>query len=154
MSTRRYLFYRLLLGVFLSAVLFTSHQALCEEQADGKTIVYYFHRTVRCPSCNQIEYLTKTAVQLGFSDEIEAGKMELAIINVDEPSYAHFIDDYRLESQSVILSRVIDGKQQRWRNLDKVWDLFHQDTEFIEYVQKEIRAFTSPVKSSRITHEP
>ena len=123
----------------------------CGEKPVSRTVVYYFHRTIRCPSCNLLEYLTKAAVEVGFPQALESGELELAVKNVDEDENAHFIDDYGLTAQSVILSRQGNGKEERWKNLEKVWDLLHQEEAFMAYVQEEIRRFTSPppVRSSR-----
>ena len=103
--------------------------------------VYYFHRTIRCPACEMIEALAQKAVEEGFADELAAGRIEWRIINLDEPENKHFEEDYRLPMQSVIVSEVRGGKEVRWKNLDKVWDLLNDDTGFVRYVQDEIRAY-------------
>jgi len=104
--------------------------------------VYYFHRTVRCPSCEKIEALTQKTVQETFADELATGKIRWRVINIDKPQNKHFEDDYQLPSQSVVLSEERDGKEVRWKNLDKVWDLLDDDAGFDRYMQDEIRAFT------------
>jgi hypothetical protein len=103
--------------------------------------VYYFHRTIRCPSCEKIEALAWKAVEVGFAGELATGKMQWRAINIDEPHNKHFEDDYRLQMQSVIVSEMRDGKETRWKNLEKVWDLLDDDTSFVRYVQDEIRAY-------------
>jgi len=103
--------------------------------------VYYFHRTIRCPSCEKIEALAQKAVEDGFAGELATGKMQWRIINIDEPQNKHFEDDYRLQMQSVIVSEIRGGKETRWKNLEKVWDMLDDDTGFIRYVQDEIRAY-------------
>jgi hypothetical protein len=88
-----------------------------------------------------IEALAQKAVEEGFADELAAGRIEWRIINLDEPENKHFEEDYRLPMQSVIVSEVRGGKEVRWKNLDKVWDLLNDDTGFVRYVQDEIRAY-------------
>jgi len=109
--------------------------------AKATLTVYYFHRTARCPSCEKIEALTQKAVQDGFAAQLAAGAMQWRVVNIDEPQNAHFETDYRLEAQSVVLSEMRDGKETRWKNLDKVWDLLSDDAAFVRYVQDEIRAY-------------
>lgn len=103
--------------------------------------VYYFHRTVRCPSCEKIETLAQAAVEERFADEVAAGRMMWKPLNIDEPQNQHFEDDYKLETQSVVLSELREGKEVRWKNLDKVWDLLDDDAGFAQYVAEEIAAF-------------
>ncbi|MFH1156390.1 MAG: nitrophenyl compound nitroreductase subunit ArsF family protein [Pseudomonadota bacterium] len=122
-------------------VLCSSQPVSCEEKGSVKTVVYYFHHTIRCPSCNLIESLTKIAIELGFEKELQAGDLEFRPVNVDDDETTHFVEDYSLSSQSVILSRVVDGREEAWKNLVKVWDFLHQETEFIDYIQEQTRSF-------------
>lgn len=103
--------------------------------------VYYFHRTVRCPSCEKIEAMTRKTVEEAFADELAAGHMQWRVINIDRPQNKHFEDHYQLPSQSVVLSEERDGKEVRWKNLDKIWDLLYDDAGFVRYIQDEIHVF-------------
>ena len=103
--------------------------------------VYYFHRTIRCPSCEKIEALAQKAVEDGFAGELAAGRMTWRAINIDKPENKHFDEDYQLQMQSVIVSEVRGGKEVRWKNLGKVWDLLDDEAGFVQYVKDEIRAY-------------
>jgi len=111
------------------------------DQKDHKVTVFYFHGNVRCYSCNLIEQLTSEAVGEAFGEEIRNGVVEWKVINVEEAENDHFIKDYRLYTKSVIVSDLIQGKQQRWKNLQRVWELIHNDASFKEYIQKEVREY-------------
>ena len=104
-------------------------------------MVYYFHRTVRCPSCLTIEAWTKQAVNDGFPVELETGRIALKVANLDEPENAHFDKDYHLNTQSVVLSDTRDGRETRWKNLEEVWELLDDEAKFLEYIRSEIREF-------------
>ncbi|NLV41514.1 MAG: thioredoxin family protein [Candidatus Hydrogenedentes bacterium] len=104
-------------------------------------VVYYFHRTLRCPSCLTIEEWTKRAVNDGFPVELESGRIALKVSNLDEPGNAHFDKDYRLNTQSVVLSDTRDGRETRWKNLEEVWELLDDEVKFLEYIRAEIREF-------------
>lgn len=119
---------------FISAAAFAG-------QHDDKLIVYYFHRTVRCPSCMLLEELTRYAVRSGFSAQIKTGQIELKVINIDEPDNSWLEEHYNLQFQSVVLSEVVNGDEMRWKNLARVWDYLHEEDRFMDYVQKEIRVF-------------
>ncbi len=120
--------------------------AVAKEEADGPPIrIYYFHRTIRCPSCEKIEAWAKKAVEQAFADELAAGQLAWKTFNIDDPQYVHFEEDYQLKAQSVILSEVRKGKEIRWKNLDKVWDLLDDEARFISYIQEEIKAFRQAI---------
>ncbi len=104
-------------------------------------IVYYLHGTFRCQSCNTIERLTKEAVEQGFANQISKGRIQLKILNVEEPGNEHYVEDYKLYTKSVILSDIRDGKEVQWKNCEKVWTLLHDQAKFIEYIQSEVRNY-------------
>lgn len=105
-----------------------------------KLVVYYFHTTFRCHSCNMIEKLTKEAIESGFSKEIKNGRIEMKHINIEEKGNEHFVTDYKLYTKSVIVSDVKDGKEASWKNLDKVWTLLGDQNKFKEYIQTEVKS--------------
>ena len=106
--------------------------------------VTYFHRNIRCPSCEKIESLAHKAVSEGYAGPLADGRMQWNAINLDVPENSHYEADYKLEAQSVVLSEMRGGKEVRWKNLDKVWDLLMDDAAFVKYIQDEIREFGKP----------
>ena len=108
---------------------------------DHKVTVFYFHGNVRCYTCNLIEQLTSEAVEEAFGEEMKNGVVELKVINVEEAENEHFVRDYQLYSKSVIVSDLIQGKQERWKNLQRVWELVRNDEAFKRYVQKEVKEY-------------
>lgn len=103
--------------------------------------VYYFHRTIRCPSCLKMEALAKQVVETAFAGELAAGRMAWRAVDLDTPADKHFEEDYDLQAQSVVLSETDGGKELRWKNLDKAWDLLDDDAQFLRYIEDETRAF-------------
>lgn len=114
-------------------------------------IVYYFHRTARCPSCELLEEITRDAVEIGFAEELENGKVSMKAINVDNEDNEHFVNDYGLSVQSVVLSQVVNGKEKRWKNLDRIWTLLEDQGQLWVYLQKEIQSFLKEPK--KLTRE-
>ncbi len=108
---------------------------------DAYAVATYFHGTVRCPTCRKLEEYSKEAVQAFFKDEIASGRLQFKTVNVDEKGNAHYTDDYKLYTKSLILSQVKDGKELRWKNLDKIWEYVRDKKQFIGYVQKEVSDF-------------
>lgn len=105
-------------------------QAAAAEDADAAHVVaYYFHGNARCPTCHKLEQYSREAIGPG-----------LKVINVDEKENGHYIMDYRLYSKSLVLSLVKDGKEIKWKNLDKIWEYSGNRQKFIDYVKNEMSA--------------
>lgn len=104
-----------------------------------KVIAYYFHRKLRCPTCLRIEELSKQAVKSAFSGELELGTVEWRPVNIEQKGNEHFEKDYKLQFQSLVLVRMVNGKQVGWQNMEKVWDLVANPSEFVNYVQEGVR---------------
>lgn len=109
--------------------------------ASYKVVVYYFHGTFRCPSCRRIEAFSEEAVRGGFSQALKNGRLEWHVVNVEEPGNTHFMRDYRLYTKSIVLVDMQDGKQTKWKNLRRVWELLGDKDAFMKYVQGEVQAY-------------
>jgi len=117
----------------------TMETAATPKSEQKKLVVYYFHTTFRCQSCNMIEQFTKQAVESGFADELKKGLIELKVINVEEKGNEHYAEEYKLYTKSVIVSDVRNGKEASWKNLEKVWQLLGDQNKFKEYIQTEVK---------------
>jgi len=106
-----------------------------------KVVVYYFHTSFRCSSCKKIEAYSHEAIESGFAKELKDGRLAWCVINVDERTNRHFIQDYQLFSKSLVLVKMKDGKQAEWKNLMKVWQLLGNKEAFLRYVQVELRSY-------------
>ena len=100
--------------------------------------VPYFHIPARCPTCHKIEKLSSQAVNANFADELKTGKVVWWVINVDEPENQHYNTDYQLYTKSLIISEVKDGKEVRWKNLEKIWTYVRNEEKFEDYVKTKI----------------
>jgi len=108
---------------------------------DHKVVVYYFHYTARCSRCIKFETLTDRALRSGFADKLADGSLEWIVINTDKPGNEHYLKDYNLFTKAVVVSDVRDGIQARWKNLDRIWQLYTNDQAFISYIQREVQAY-------------
>lgn len=117
----------------------TTEMAAAPKSEQKKLVVYYFHTTFRCRSCNMIEQFTKEAVESGFAEELKKGLVEMKVINVEEKGNEHFAEEYKLYTKSVIISDVRNGKEASWKNLEKVWQLLGDQDKFKEYIQTEVK---------------
>ncbi len=112
------------------------------QAAEPQYVVYYFHGNQRCRTCMRIESATEQTVRSRFDKELKAKRLEWRVVNFDKPENEHVIKDYGLVAQSVVLVEYRGGKQVRFKNLDRVWRLIHEDDAAFEaYIRDELRAF-------------
>jgi len=104
----------------------------------AKVIAYYFHGNFRCPTCYKLEQYSKEAIETNFKTELASGKMTFKSINTDEKGNEHFVNDYQLYTKSLILSLVKDGKEIKWKNMDKIWEYVGNKQRFIDYVKSGV----------------
>lgn len=106
--------------------------------------VTYFHTTARCTSCLKIEDLTNATMTTRFAAPIADKRIVWRSVNLDEPENNHFVKDYGLFTKSVVVTEVKEGREVRWKNLDKVWKLLGDPESFQAYVEKEVQGFLDP----------
>ena len=110
-----------------------------------RVVAYYFHGTMRCPTCYRLEQYSKEAIENNFKSELASGKLEFKIINVEEKNNKHFIQDYQLYTKSLVISLVKDGKEAKSKNLSGIWELVGNKGKFFDYVTEEIRGFLKEI---------
>ena len=133
---------RLLIVPVLMLMLLAPGLSVADDAgASPKYIATYFLTNVRCPSCLTIERLSSETVRTEFSDQIESRQLEWRTVNIDEQGNYHFVKDYALYTKSVIISEEINGKEVRWKNLPKVWELLGNEVKFRNYLKEEISTF-------------
>ncbi|MDY6863855.1 MAG: nitrophenyl compound nitroreductase subunit ArsF family protein [Thermodesulfobacteriota bacterium] len=111
------------------------------KKASEKIVAFYFHGNYRCSNCRKIEQFSREGIEKFFSEELETEKLIFHIINIDLPENKHFISDYQLYTRSLIIAEFKDGKQVRWKNLNKVWNYLNNRDKFYEYVKSEMEKY-------------
>ncbi len=138
--------------LFLSSILLSCSKTTAEnqnsestKQAQKETVqqvkVYYFHTSYRCNTCTRIEQLTKEAILDTFSTEIKEKRLALEVYDIEVKENEPYIKKYKLITKSVIVSRLIDGQEKKWKNLDKIWTLHGNPEKFKQYIVNEIKQF-------------
>jgi hypothetical protein len=106
-----------------------------------RVVAYYLHGNFRCASCNTIEKWSGETIRSAFGREIAAGNLEFRPVNYEEPGNEHFVTDYQLHTQSLVLVAYVDGKGTRHVNLTRVWELLRDESAFRKYVRDGVRDF-------------
>ena len=104
-------------------------------------MVYYFHRTARCPTCITIELNAHQVIQDHFQKQIADGRLIWMPINLDEPGGEEFEKEFDVGFSSLVVAKIVDGNCIEYKKLDKVWTLLSDREEFSKYVRDEINGF-------------
>jgi len=112
-------------------------------QAAGHTkgaqvVAFYFHGIFRCPTCHKLEQYSKEAIEINFKEALASGKLEFKVVNIEDKGNEHYAKDYQLYTKSLILSLVKDGKEIKWKNMDKIWEYAGNKDKFIDYVKNGV----------------
>lgn len=133
------------LCLFMPLVLIADEEAPISEPYLN---VYYFRNNFRCSNCYKIEKYTSQAMEKYFQDKLDSGEIVYKVINIDERENAHFADDYQLYTKSVVLSKLKDGKEVEYKNLQKIWEYINDNKKFHSYIKEEIYSFLEESKEA------
>ena len=99
----------------------------------------YFHGTNRCYTCNLMEGYILDVLKESLDKEVKEGLITFESFNVEEPSKSHYIQDYQLNSISFFLSIKKEGKEVKFTNVDQIWKLAGNESNFKNYIKQEIK---------------
>lgn len=131
-------------AIILLASLFPADAE--DNNNDGNYVkVIYFHGNRRCHTCVTIEEYIKEAVNGYFEEEMKSGKVKWAAINYDEEKNEHYLKDFNMFNQTLILIKYKNGKQTEWKDCEKIWELVRDRDKFLDYVKKEVKDYLKGV---------
>ncbi len=70
---------------------------------DKKVEVFYFHFTRRCMTCNNVEKVSKEAVEKQFAAQVKRGEITFLSVNLDEKDGQAIGAKHKVEGQSLII---------------------------------------------------
>ena len=134
----------LLVFVVVSIVAIINKENQTEQTIDqpvlnDKTVVYYFHGTKRCKTCNKIESLTREAVNQNFAEDLTSGALKMKSVNVEHAENEHFVKDFQLSTKTVVVAKYNNNEIADWKKCDEVWQLVGEPVKFREYIITETK---------------
>lgn len=120
----------------------TTPPAVAARVANAEIVAYYFHGSVRCPTCLKIERQARAAIERRFAVQVAEGRLVFRALNYDKPESAHFLKDYKLPCPSLVVVRQKPEKNRKWTLLDKTWELVDDPSRFDEYIERETEKLT------------
>lgn len=124
--------------IIMMLVLISFSSLVAKEQSE-KIKIMYFHGTMRCEGCITLENNIIRSVESLFGKEIKSGSFEYQSIDFLEEGNEHFGESYKVDSQTLIISKVKDGKELEWVNLEKVWDFAGDYKKMKKYIDREVK---------------
>jgi len=113
-----------------------------------QVIACYFHRTVRCPTCQRIGAYIEEAVQTAFKAELKGGKVKMLLMDFQDAKNQKYTQAYQIAGPTLVLMDVHDGKVTSWKAAPKVWSLVGKKGDFLSYVQGEVRSYLDGQKTA------
>jgi hypothetical protein len=84
-------------ALFMASGLFAGNPAA------RKIEVYYFHFTRRCMTCNNVEKVSKEAVEQQYAEKVKAGEITFKSINLDEKEGEAIGAKLKIEGQTLLI---------------------------------------------------
>ncbi len=106
---------------------------------DERVVVTYYHGTIRCFECLEIERFSRQTVEERFGERMAAGKLEWRTVDYDRPENAAAIERYDLPCPSLVISRFRDSREVAWRVAGETWKkIAVSSEELMDYVEREV----------------
>jgi head-tail adaptor len=105
--------------------------------SDG-VLVFYFHATDRCPTCQSIESQAQETVQSEFAPHLNRGEVVWQPLNYEEPPVAALAGRFDVQWPVVVVAKMKGGQIEAWKSLDDVWTLVDDKPAFAQYIRSEI----------------
>lgn len=87
-----------LLTMFMISGLFAKNPV-----PTNKIEVYYFHFTRRCMTCQNVENVSKKAVETLYPEKVKKGEISFQSVNLDEKAGEAIGLKYKIEGQTLIV---------------------------------------------------
>jgi thioredoxin-related protein len=72
-------------------------------------LVYYFHNTKRCATCNAVEEETKMALTMFYEERLKAGSIEFTSLNLEEDEGKAMAQTLKISGQTLL---IVQGETQ------------------------------------------
>ncbi|MBT0653215.1 nitrophenyl compound nitroreductase subunit ArsF family protein [Geomobilimonas luticola] len=137
----RVFFHLAAFAAFLLCLPITASSARAAPAAEGGVVVYYFHGTLRCETCLLIETLAEGTLQADFPEELANGRLVWRPLSVDLPENAHFVKDFGLGANELVVIRQHKDGGATWGKVPDIWNLAANPGRFSQRLREEVVRF-------------
>lgn len=118
---------------------------LSSEKTSPEIFVFYFHRTVRCSTCLEIEADTAKVLKENFPQFLADGFLKWVPFNMDDDGGEEFAKQFDITSNTLLLARISENKELKYKKLEDIWEFAGNPEELSTYVTNEINEFMNDV---------
>jgi len=117
-------------------------QDIKKPTAKTKLLVYYFHVTHRCNTCQSIEATTKKVLDTYYADELKNGTIIFQSFNCEEPENKALVDKYQAYGATLALTPIVKGKEASIDDLTSfAFSKIHNEEVFTKELQEKINSY-------------
>lgn len=109
----------------------------------GPVTCVCFLNTHPCESSRNLETWTRESLEEHFKEPLRDGRLAYRVLNYEKDENKHFMNDYKLPFQSIVLQDGADPK--RWKRLDILWQKMGDEVDFKNVVRDETAAFLAGI---------
>lgn len=109
MKSHYFFIFLMLLG---SLNLKAQNTATDEEQKfeEAKVVVYYFHNTRRCATCQSVESVTKETLEDTYPEEMKKGEIIFQSLNIEDGENEALIKELEISGQTLLFIKNSEKK--------------------------------------------
>jgi hypothetical protein len=114
---------------------------LLSEKTSPEVFVFYFHRTVRCSTCLEIEAGAAKVIKENFSQFLADGFIKWVPFNIDDEGGDEFAKQFDVNSNTLVVAKISKDRTLAYKKLEDVWQHVGNTEKFSKYVTDEINIF-------------
>ncbi len=107
---------------------------------ERRVAAVYFHRTVRCPTCQKVGAAIEEALKTRLAAELRDGRVEWLMMDFQDPRNQGYVSAFGVTGPTLILMDVRGDKVVAWKPAPRCWSLLSDRDAFFAYVEAEVRS--------------
>lgn len=118
-----------------------------EGQPANRVEILDFHNEHRCPTCLEIERLTRKILADSYAEELKKGTISFRLINADDKENLAIVRKYKAYGSTLIIRSVRNGKEEFVDLTNFAFMNFNKSQKFAATVKKEINTGLQRIKT-------
>lgn len=96
-------------ALFLAVIILGGLPAISQNKSSAKVEIGYFHAERRCMTCNNVEKVSKQAVEKLYPEQHKKGLITYVVVNLDKQESKALMEKFDATGQALI---IISGNQR------------------------------------------
>ena len=109
--------------------------------AEEHILVAFFGSDQHCKFCDNIRTFSEETLREHFSEKLNQKRFVFKTINTDQSEFRWCKQEYEIFTATVVLIEFQNGKETRRMTLEKVWELFEDQSAFTAMLREELTKF-------------